>query len=83
VARLPASSGGSNILRRPTPQEARRRVALFQFLGEVISELKKVTWPTRQETMRLTMLVIAISVAIGAVLGLLDIIFSQLLNLFI
>lgn len=82
MARLPTSSGG-NILRRPTPDEARRRIALLQFLGEVVSELKKVTWPTRQETTRLTMLVIAIAAAIGAVLGLLDILFSQMLNLFI
>ncbi|MBI2170703.1 MAG: preprotein translocase subunit SecE [Chloroflexi bacterium] len=58
-------------------------MALLQFLGEVVSELKKVTWPTRQETTRLTMLVIAIAAAIGAVLGLLDILFSQMLNLFI
>lgn len=82
MARLPASSGG-NILRRPTPEEARRRLGLFQFFAEVVSELKKVTWPARRETMRLTMLVIAIAAAIGAVLGLLDIAYSQLLNLFL
>ncbi|MBI4312907.1 MAG: preprotein translocase subunit SecE [Chloroflexi bacterium] len=56
-------------------------MGLFQFFGEVVSELKKVTWPTRQETMRLTLLVIAVAGAIGAVLGLLDITFSQLLDL--
>ncbi|MBI4202468.1 MAG: preprotein translocase subunit SecE, partial [Chloroflexi bacterium] len=57
-------------------------VGVVQFFGEVVGELKKVTWPTRQETMRLTMIVIAISVAIGAVLGTLDIVFSQLLSFF-
>lgn len=42
------------------------------FIGEVISELKKVTWPTREETIKLTVVVIAISVIVGAFIGGLD-----------
>ncbi len=53
---------------------------MFQFFGEVVSELKKVTWPSRQETIRLTLLVIAVSVAIGIVLGVLDLLFTWLLD---
>lgn len=83
MARSSGSSGSSSILRKPTSEEARRRIGIFQFFGEVISELKKVTWPTRQETVRLTLLVIAISLAIGGVLGLLDLIFTRLLTLFL
>jgi len=82
LARSPGSSGGS-ILRRPSPQEAGRRVGIFQFFGEVISELKKVTWPARQETVRLTLLVLAIAGVIGAILGVLDISFSKLLDILI
>lgn len=43
-----------------------------QFIREVTSELKKVTWPTRQETIKLTIAVVAISVAVGVFIGGLD-----------
>ena len=48
------------------------------FFGEVISELRKVNWPSRQETTRLTLLVLAISVSMGIFLGLTDILFARL-----
>ena len=47
-------------------------VAPIQFIKEVAAELKKVTWPTRQETVKLTVVVIAISVMTGAFIGGLD-----------
>ena len=74
MARTPRGS----ILHRPSPSEAGRRGGLFQFFGEVVAELKKVTWPTREETTRLTMVVIAISATIGLALGLIDIGFNRL-----
>jgi len=70
--------------RNPASQAARDAAAgvgrggIFRLLGEVYSELRKVTWPSRQETTRLTTLVIVISAAIGALLGLIDIGFSRL-----
>jgi len=75
-----ARSGPGGLLRRPTAGEAAPRGGILRFFGEVISELKKVTWPTRQETIRLTLLVIAVSVAIGVVLGGLDLLFTRLLE---
>lgn len=45
------------------------------FVREVVSELKKVTWPTRQETIRYTAIVFAISVLVGAFVGGLDVLF--------
>ena len=48
------------------------------FFGEVISELRKVNWPSRQETTRLTLLVLAISVSMGIFLGLTDNLFARL-----
>lgn len=48
------------------------------FFGEVFSEMKKVTWPSREETTRLTMLVLAVSIAIGAMLGVLDFFFTTI-----
>jgi preprotein translocase subunit SecE len=48
------------------------KVAPVQFIHEVVSELKKVTWPTRQEAIKLTVVVIAISVLVGVFIGGLD-----------
>lgn len=48
-----------------------------QFFNEVVSELKKVTWPTRDETMKLTAVVIALSVIVGIFIGGLDAILVQ------
>lgn len=76
-----ARPGRSGLLRRSSPAESGPRGGIFQFFGEVVSELKKVTWPTRQETTRLTILVIAVAVSIGIALGLLDLLYTRLLDL--
>lgn len=44
-------------------------------------ELKKVVWPTRQQTIQHTALVIAISLGVAAFLGLADFILTQALSL--
>ena len=44
----------------------------------MVSELRRVTWPSREETMRLTLMVLAVSAAIGAFLGLVDIGFVEI-----
>ncbi len=51
------------------------------FVKEVVTELKKVTWPTRQETIKLTAVVIAISVIVGAFIGGLDYILISITSL--
>lgn len=53
---------------------------MFTFIKEVRTELTKVTWPTRQDTIRLTLIVVAISVAVGLYLGGLDLLFTQMLK---
>ncbi|MBT4342121.1 MAG: preprotein translocase subunit SecE [Chloroflexi bacterium] len=52
---------------------------MFRFFGEVFSELRKVSWPTRQVATRLTVLVILLSAAIGLFLGLVDMAFARLI----
>jgi len=42
----------------------------------VISEMQKVTWPSREETSRLTSVVLAVTVAFSIGLGLLDTFYS-------
>ena len=44
----------------------------FAFLGDVIRELHKVQWPTKAQTMRYALLIVAISVAMAVYLGVLD-----------
>ena len=56
------------------------RVSPVLFLQEVISELRKSVWPSREETARLTAIVIALSVAVGFFLGGLDRVFAELFN---
>ncbi|MBI2612036.1 preprotein translocase subunit SecE [Candidatus Gottesmanbacteria bacterium] len=51
------------------------------FLKEVRSELSKVIWPTRQETIKLTVIVIAISVAIGLYIGGIDFVLTKLTDI--
>ena len=53
---------------------------IITFLKEAKLELKKVNWPTRQETLKFTLIVVVISVLVAAFLGGLDVIFSKLLE---
>ena len=55
---------------------------LLGYFSGVIGELKKAVWPTREETRRLTIMVIIISIAIGIFLGAIDLGFTRLVDLF-
>lgn len=50
------------------------------FFGEVWAELKKVVWPTREEATRLTVMVLTVSIAVGVILGVIDVGFSELIR---
>ena len=51
---------------------------LSGFFRESLAELKKVHWPTREQTTQMTIVVIVFSIATGIVLGGLDFVFAQL-----
>ena len=51
------------------------------FFSEVRSELKKVTWPSRQEVYQTTLVVIATSILFGFYLWGLDLAFSRVMSL--
>ena len=51
-----------------------------RYLGESWSELKKVAWPTRETVIRLTLLVVAVSIAVGIYIYVLDSIFNALID---
>lgn len=56
---------------------------IVSFLREVREELRKVTWPTRNQTVRLTLIVIGVSLAVGVYLSVLDLILTKLMGLVI
>ena len=56
---------------------------LTNYIKASIEEMKKVTWPTRNETKNYTMLVISISLGVAVFLGTLDYIFNIGLQLFL
>ena len=57
-----------------------RRRGRLAFVGEVYSELTKVTWPSREDAARLTLLVLGVSAVVGAFLALWDLGFSELVE---
>jgi preprotein translocase subunit SecE len=53
---------------------------VITFFSEVRSELSKVTWPKKNEIVRLTLIVFLISGAIGLYVGGLDFLFTKVLT---
>ena len=56
------------------------RVGPVVFLRETYQELRKSVWPSREETARLTMVVIVLAIAAGFFLGGLDRVFAELFS---
>ncbi len=68
---------------RPAPRREGRSSAfpsLPRFLTDIISELRKVVWPSRQDTVHLTIVVLFVSLLVGAALGGIDIGFGWLID---
>jgi preprotein translocase subunit SecE len=55
------------------------QLPVVKYFFEVRSELQKVTWPTRQQTLQKTGLVIAASLIVGLYIGGLDYVFTHLM----
>lgn len=53
------------------------------FLREVRIELSKVTWLSRKQTVRLTLVVVAVSVAVASFIASLDFAFTKLMEIII
>jgi preprotein translocase subunit SecE len=61
----------------------KQRVTLSQFLTEVKAEMKKVTWPTRDEVISYTIVVLITVAVVGGIVALADYVFTYLVNLII
>ena len=66
--RIMVSSGS----RRAVRQQAVNRTGPIAFLRETMSELRKSVWPSKEETIRLTIVVLVLAVIMGFYLGGLD-----------
>jgi len=55
---------------------------LASYIKASILEMKKVTWPSKKETVDYTVLVIGVSLAVSVFLGSLDFIFQKGLEIF-
>jgi len=58
-----------------------KKPSRFRFFADAFLELKKAHWPTRKETVRLSIMVAAVCVVVGALLGALDFGFTRMMGL--
>jgi preprotein translocase subunit SecE len=63
---------------KASTKSAPAKKSRFSFFTEVVAELRKAHWPTRQEALRLSILVLIVCAIVGAILGALDLAFTRL-----
>jgi len=61
----------------------KQRITVSQFLTEVRAEMKKVTWPTRDEVVSYTIVVMVTTVLTGGLIYFADILFTKLVDIII
>jgi len=54
---------------------------ITEYIKQTRSEMSHVTWPSKQQTIRFTTLVIVVSAITALILGIADFVFSKLLTL--
>ncbi|MEE8162951.1 MAG: preprotein translocase subunit SecE [Anaerolineae bacterium] len=62
---------------------AKKDNIIIKYLKETRAELRKVSWPSRQQALNLTLIVVAFTVFMAALLGIIDYIFAWLFGLVI
>ena len=64
--------------KKASSKSAPAKNSRFSFFAEVVAELRKAHWPTRQEALRLSILVLIVCAIVGGILGALDLAFTRL-----
>lgn len=68
-------------------KETEKRVGIFralrQFYSDVVSEFKRVTWPTREATLKSTGVVVFVTIVLAVYLGVVDLGLSNAVKLVI
>ena len=65
----------------PVGQKSDNRIV--RYFKETRAELRKVTWPTRQEATNLSLIVLAVTVAMAIFLGAVDLLFATVIRLIV
>ena len=66
-----------------TEKTANQPNPVSRYWKETRGELRKVTWPTREESQRLTVIVIAVTILFALFLWVFDLLFSNVIQLLI
>jgi preprotein translocase subunit SecE len=64
------------------PATTKQGFSITKFFGDITAELKKVVWLSRREVVYLTVVVLIVAAIAGAVLGALDLGFTNLVDKF-
>jgi preprotein translocase subunit SecE len=87
AANLPKSKTEERVKRTDKPavqQNAKKKPnRIVRYWRSTIGELRKVSWPTRHDAMRLTKIVLMVVLFMAVVLGLLDFLFSRAIALLV
>ena len=67
--------------KKPTKTTRKQENAVTRYYRETVGELRKVSWPTRQEATNLTSITLVVIVVMSAFFGSLDYLFNQLFAL--
>ncbi len=83
----PAPVAAGVIRTAPTARKRRNPLSLLgrfepRFVADIISETRKVTWPTMAETRYLTIVVAIVATVVGLLLGGVDLFFGWLIRYF-
>ncbi len=65
----------------PKTQAARKQNFIARFFSETVGELRKVSWPTRDEALRLTAIVMVVLIASALFLGAIDALLTEFFRL--
>jgi len=66
---------------KPEAKAKKQKRGIIKYFREVVSELKKVSWPSRKELINSTVAAIVFIIVFAIVVGLVDLILGQLLKL--
>ncbi|MCS7245992.1 MAG: preprotein translocase subunit SecE [Thermomicrobium sp.] len=81
-AHSPVRAGGqAKVQDRPAKPKSGRLAALRRLMADLRAEWRKITWPDRETTRKLTLLVIGLAAVLGAILGAVDALFVRLWQL--
>jgi preprotein translocase subunit SecE len=86
-AKQPEAEKPKAVQAKPKPAAAKEKSkqpnALARWYRETVGELRKVSWPTRDDAWRLTRIVLAVMSGMAVLLGVLDWVFSRLIALLV